>query len=94
MSYRTPRRAYIFTFLFVLQHLFFRFDLFYKPFLGIFFPEILNEAWVFMTDRLGQLRPLRWVESIQGNVETGEEREKDAELMVPVSRGEQPKFDE
>lgn len=89
MSYRTPTRAYIFTFLFVLQHLFFRFDLFYKPFLGIFFPEILNEAWVFMTDRLGQLRPLRW-----GNVETGEEREKDAELMVPVSRGEQLKFDE
>lgn len=54
---------HIFLLLFVLQHLFFPFHLFYKPFLVIFFPKVLNKGWVFMTDRLEQLRLLRWAES-------------------------------
>lgn len=69
MSYWSPKRAYSFTSLFVLQPFFFPFHLFYKPFPGIFFPEVLNEAWAFRNDHLEPLRLLWWVESTYGGNE-------------------------
>lgn len=83
MSYRSPRRAYTFPSLFLLQHLLFSFHLFSKPCLGIPFPEIPNSAWVSMTDHLEQLRLLWWVERA---VWRWEEKEKDSRTHSLVSR--------